>query len=357
MRYLLSLLLFLVALSSCRKEELFSDQSRHDLWLLHKGAKFPIVVEGNTRSKVFVILLHGGPGGSAQKINARFQTFTNVLEEDYAMVYYDQRNAGLAIGEWEESKLTIEQLVEDLEQVIALLQFRFGNDIQLFLAGHSWGGYLGTSFLLESEQASVLKAWININGLTHRNLNQYHVLDRIQSIGEEQIASQINSTAWENILDLVQKERDKSIVQYDVETEGLVFDLIRLAENQISRDGALFKNQANAAFSSIFSDNYDPFRLLINGNENRESGLRIQSYNFDEIIDANLESITIPSLNIYGYYDVRTPIQQAEYFMDNISTIEEDKSLVILDRSGHTSFGNEPLQVAEAMKKWIEKYR
>ena len=346
---------FIVASSSCQKEELFSDQSRHDLWLLHEGGNFPVVVEGNTHSKVFVIFLHGGPGGSAQQINARFEAFTDLLEADYAMVYYDQRNAGLSIGEWEESKLTIEQLVEDLEQVMSLLQVRFGNDIQLFLAGHSWGGYLGTSFLLESEQAAKIKAWININGLTHRNLNQHHALDRIQVIGEEQITSQVNSTTWENILNLVQEERDKSISQYDVDTEMLIFDLIDIAESQINRDGALFSNQTSALFPAIFSDNNDPFRLLINGNRTRN--LRTQSYAFDQKIDANLASITIPSLNIYGYYDVRTPVQQGAYFLDNISTTEEDKSLIVLERSGHTSIGNEPFKVAEEMKKWIEKYR
>ena len=69
------------------------------------------------------------------------------------------------------------------------------------------------------------------------------------------------------------------------------------------------------------------------------------------------DSITIPSLSIYGYYDVNTPLQQGEYFNNSIATQEEDKKLVILDKSGHTSMGNEPELVVNEMKVWIERYK
>ena len=77
MKYLISLSFLLLLASSCSKEDLFSEQSRADLWLFHEGAKLPIVVEGNTQSQVFVILLHGGPGGTAQSFNAESKAFLN----------------------------------------------------------------------------------------------------------------------------------------------------------------------------------------------------------------------------------------------------------------------------------------
>jgi len=356
MKYLVSVILFLLLISGCTKEELFSEQIRHDLWLIHEGAKLPIVVEGNTKSKVFVILLHGGPGGTSQDFNLYLKEFTDPLEDDYAMVYYDQRNSGIALGEWDEDKLTVEQYVEDLEMVISLLQHKFGGGIQLFLAGHSWGGYLGTSFLLKAENELMIKGWINIDGLIHRNMNQLHVLDRIDAIGLEQTNNSLNISDWQDILNKVEKERNKSITQYDVVTEKAIFDLLNLAEAQINRDRVLSNGNSNSSFFSIFQDNYDPFRILINGNH--EKKLRTQMYEeFDLTIDADLNSITIPSLSIYGYYDVNTPLQQGEYFNNSIATQEEDKKLVILDKSGHTSMGNEPALVVNEMKLWIEKYK
>lgn len=320
------------------------------------GAKMPIVVEGNTQSKIFILLLHGGPGGTAQIFNTYLKSFTDPLEDEYAMVYYDQRNSGIALGEWDEEKLTVEQYIDDLSKVIDLLQFKFGDDIQLFLAGHSWGGYLGTSFLLNTENQARIKGWINIDGLIHRNMNQFHVLDRIDSIGLEQINNATNVSAWEEILANVQEERNKSITQYDVVSEGEVFDLLHAAEIQINRDKVLSYKNSNSSFLSIYQDNYDLFRILINGN--REKKLRSQMYEeFDFLIDVNLVNITIPLLSIYGYYDVNTPLKQGEYFNKNISTSEEDKKLVVLGKSGHTSMGNEPESLVSEITTWIEKYK
>ncbi len=357
MKYLIAVsLLLLLLISGCSKEELFSEQSRHDLWLIHEDAKLPIVVEGNTLSKVFVILLHGGPGGSAQEFNASGKPFTDELEEDYAMVYYDQRNAGLSIGEWEEEKLTIEQHVEDLEKVIDLLRHHYSDDIQIFLTGHSWGGYLGSAFLLDTERQLKVKAWINIDGQIHRNRNILDILERIESIGAEQISNSVNATAWEAILDEVDLEKAKSITQYDVDAENNVFALIRAAERQIDRDGVL-EYRASSVTPSIYSDNYDPFRIVITNTGDRDISLRRQMYSFDAVMDTDLGNINLPSLSIYGYFDVNTPLHQGEYFIDKIGTLENDKALVILDKSGHSSMLNEPVALANEMKIWIEKYR
>ncbi|MEY4905942.1 MAG: hypothetical protein RLZZ292_3757, partial [Bacteroidota bacterium] len=45
---------------ACQKEEiLFSEQVKLDFWLDHKGSQMPITIEGNSNSKVFVLLIHG----------------------------------------------------------------------------------------------------------------------------------------------------------------------------------------------------------------------------------------------------------------------------------------------------------
>lgn len=347
-------LFLMLFMCGCSQEELFVEEGRRDLWLIHEGAKLPIVVEGNTLSKTFVILLHGGPGSSAQEFNASTKAFTDPLEEEYALVYYDQRNAGLSLGDWNDEKLTIKQHVEDLEKVIELLNDQYGDDINLFLAGHSWGGYLGTRYLLNNDNQSKINAWINIDGLINRNINITNMMERIEEIAVEQIDDNINISAWQNILEQVETERAKSITQYDVDTENNVFDLQRLAIPQIDRDKVLSYN-TNSVTSSIYSDNYDPFRILINGD--RDDELITQIYNYDNTIDTSLANLNIPSLSIYGYYDVTTPYKQGEYFNSKISTAQTDKALIIFNRSGHSVMNNEPVPLADEMIDWIEKYR
>ncbi len=352
MRYL-SFLFILFTCFSCSKDELFGDQVRHDLWLLHSGADIPIVVEGNTNSEVFVILLHGGPGGSAQDFNAGSKPFTDVLEKDYAMVYYDQRNSGLARGVWDEDKLTIEQHVEDLNEVIELILARYGLDVKIMLAGHSWGGYLGTAYLLSKSRADKVKTFINIDGLTHRNLRNRHSLAKIAEIGEAQIADGTNVEKWTNLLEEVQTERDKNITQYDRESENPVFRLNRLAVPIMDED-KLVQYNFSSETASVFRDNYDPFLIITN---DRKGTLLEQMYDFDRTIDETLSEVTLPILSLYGKYDTNTSVQQGIYLHSKIGTDASDQELVILNNSGHSSMNNEPILLAEEMKSWIEKYR
>lgn len=345
-------LILIIGFISCGGEELFSDQARHDYWLLHNGADLPVIVEGNTNSKVFLILLHGGPGGSAQEFNASTKTFTDALEEDLAMVYYDQRNSGHARGEWEEEKLTIEQHVEDLDKVIDLIHHKYGADIKIFLAGHSWGGFLGTAYILEASRAARVEAWININGSIHRQLRNRHNLERIITIADQQLAANTNIENWTSIKTEVQSELDKNLI-YDAETERVPNGLKSRAEVYINQDG-LTINKANPVTESIYQDNYDPFLILVN---DRKGTLIQQLYDFDQKLELELLLVDLPVLSIYGKYDVTTAPQQGQYLIDQIATPDADKKFVLLNQSGHSTMNNEPTLLAEEIKGFLEKYK
>jgi len=53
--------------------------------LTRNGADMPVYTFGNVQSKVFVITLHGGPGGEG--LTFRNNDWNIKLEEKYAMVY------------------------------------------------------------------------------------------------------------------------------------------------------------------------------------------------------------------------------------------------------------------------------
>lgn len=347
-------ILFLLLASACQKEVLFGDDTRINLWLYHNGAEMPVVVEGNTNSKIFICLLHGGPGSTAQTFNTYFTPFTDALEEDYAMVYWDQRNSGLARGEWDTSKITIAQHTEDLDQVIDLLQHKFGTDIRVFLAGHSWGAYLGQAYLLEANRQAKIKAWININGLCHRNQDMKDALIKIPMIANEQIGLNQSVEDWTRLLEEVQFETDKNVQTYDSFTENFVFSLIRKAE-KIMLDDQLLPVVQGSSFNASYRDNTHPF--ILNANKRTLNLLIPEMYDFDNQFDQELSTINLPSLFLYGHFDVRTPSSQADYVLQNIATPDADKQLVILPESGHSSVGNEPLKLASEIRNWVERYK
>ncbi|MFT5385280.1 MAG: pimeloyl-ACP methyl ester carboxylesterase [Saprospiraceae bacterium] len=345
---------FFILIASCAEESLFGEETSLHFWLKHKGADMPVVIEGNTNSKIFILLLHGGPGGSAQKFNNNLTPFSDILEEDYAMVYWDQRNAGISRGEWDSSKITLAQHTEDLDQVIELLKFKFGDEIIMFLAGHSWGGYLSQAYLLEPNQQNKIRGWISIDGLCNRNQNIRDALQRIPEIANEQIALDNAKEEWSDILEFTLIEAAKNIQNYDKNLESNVFSLIRSSEEIIAETN-LLEYKAGSNFKATFKNNLHPFIFSVN---NRTLNLLIpQIYDFDIFIADNLVNINIPSLFIYGKYDVRTPYFQAEYAMERISTDPTDKQLIIFPFSDHSSPANEPVGIAEEIKLFVEKYK
>jgi proline iminopeptidase len=93
--------------------------------------------------KPAIILLHGGPGISE---SALFRHYDAALEQNFLMVYWDQRGAGRSYhAEIPRESMTIDRFERDLDEVVDLVRRRFGKDKAILLA-HSWGTVLGTIY-------------------------------------------------------------------------------------------------------------------------------------------------------------------------------------------------------------------
>ena len=128
----LALILLTVFATSCTKENIgFSDDLS---FIRNKGADMPVWVRGNTASGVFVILNHGGPGSSglfevymeAQPGdgNIDHESPLKILEESFAMVYWDQRFSGNSQGNANPDEATTDDFADDLDLVIDVLKER-----------------------------------------------------------------------------------------------------------------------------------------------------------------------------------------------------------------------------------------
>ena len=87
-----------------------------------------------------VILLHGGPGASEA---ALFRHFNSELENEFLMVYWEQRGTGRSYrSSIPPESMTIDQFVRDLDEVVELVRNRY-NKHRVVLLGHSWGSAIG----------------------------------------------------------------------------------------------------------------------------------------------------------------------------------------------------------------------
>lgn len=84
-----------------------------------------------------LIVLHGGPGGDFRSLQG-----LDILSDQYRIVYYDQRGAGLS-ERVDDERLTLDGHIMELDEVI---QFA-SPDASPVLIGHSWGAILATAYL------------------------------------------------------------------------------------------------------------------------------------------------------------------------------------------------------------------
>jgi pimeloyl-ACP methyl ester carboxylesterase len=133
--------------------------------LKNKEATMPVVVRGKMDSDILILFLHGGPGGTAmKKIGTRA---FNGLEEEFGVVYWDQRGATGSQGGTQKKYMNLNQFIEDLDVLIDKIRNLYPTS-QLFLMGHSWGGGFGTAYLTDPIRQSKIAGWIEVAG-AHNN--------------------------------------------------------------------------------------------------------------------------------------------------------------------------------------------
>ncbi|OFX61039.1 MAG: hypothetical protein A2046_15840 [Bacteroidetes bacterium GWA2_30_7] len=334
MKYLTIIILIILFISSCKKED--TENLQDFFYLRNDGADLPVYVEGNALSNKFVIVLHGGPGGDAQIYNNFSKAFSDKLESNFAMVYYDQRGSGTSIGKFNGKLLSVEQHVEDLEKLIILLKSKYGQSIKLFLMGHSWGGTLGTAYLIKGNNQNNISGWIEVDGAHNFACNK-EVYYALKDISLQQLKSSNYSNEWKEIYNYC-KNIDTTITFADTTIARLNkygFEV----EKYLNADGLIIFDtplEISSVLNHLYTSGYSPITAKIN--------LRITSIKmFDEVKNLNLSDqlykIKIPTIFLWGKYDFVIPVAVGYDGFNKIGAT--DKQFVLLEKSGHSSMFNE----------------
>ncbi len=328
------LILVLVILISCNKEEISSGNSISDLFFLeNQGAKMPVLVEGNIDSKVILIFLHGGPGGTGIGFN-NDANISRIIESKYAIAYHDQRAAGISQGSTT-VKLALDQYADDVKKLILVLRKRYGNETKIFLLSHSWGGMIAPAFLTNGTNQSMVSGWINLAGSHNYQLNDELTREYLLSYGKDQIAKGIHVPEWTPIVDFA----EKNIPNYDYEISKQYNSYGSSVESYIGEiqqtdDGGgilgLF-TEKKKAFSTFWTTSNSGASYLLNLPKDL-----LQKANYSD----KLNVITLPVLSITGKYDFTVPKGLAEEVTAKISS--KKKKLIILQKSGHILMDHEP---------------
>ena len=336
--------LFVLAMLSCSKESDDLNDLHKTIYVRHKNADMPAYIHGNASEKVFLIILHGGPGGDG--LLYRANTIRSEIENNNAVVYFDQRGSGNAQGNYAKEDVSIDLMAEDVLALAKVIKAKYGEDSKLFLMGHSWGGTLSIASLLKSQEDFL--AWIDVSG-PHDPKGMYDKYKIVlKEMADAQIALGNHVDYWQTILDLVKS----------VGSNFSLDDFYRLnasaheAEKKLADDMVI-----NDAITDYPDDAPSQNILTLLWNKNQIS----------EIIDVNnglwekvsftdrLTEITIPSLVLWGKYDLVVPTVYAQEAFDNLGAA--DKELVIFDKSAHSPMFMEPKLFSDKVIEFINDHK
>jgi len=310
--------------TGCQKEKIsFSDNASDVFYVENEGAAMRVLVQGNTASKTFILIIHGGPGAGAFFYDTKF--ITQNIGDKYALVYWDQRNAGASQGDNNGGNLHLNVMVNDLKKVITVLKFRYGEDMSLFLLGHSFGGMIAADFVTSSDNQYMIKGLINVDGSHNYPLNDTLTREKLLSVGQYEVSQNRNIDKWTPILNYCEAHKGNFSFEESQQLEIYSTD----AENYI--DSIKHINIVSQVLRYMISDKYPLTAMLTNliysedSNFNKE--LAVTQFS------TSLSKVTIPVLLLWGKYDFTCPVALGEDFFNRISST--DKSMVISSKSGH----------------------
>lgn len=325
MKNLLYMIFFLTASTlSCQKENIsFSTGTADVFYVSNAGSSMRVLVEGNTASKLYVLVIHGGPGASSYIYNTAY--ISNNLEDKCAMVYWDQRNSGGSQGNANGSSLNLARIVGDLKKVILVLKYRYGEDIKIYLLGHSFGGMISAAFLTTPGYQEMVAGYINVDASHDYPVNDSLTRLALMKTGFYEISKGKRITKWGRIIKYCTSHSANFTLEESQKLESYASE----AENLI--DSVKYVDIASRILRSAVDDKTPVSSILVNlvYSEDSEFNKELLTTRYS----GQLGMITIPVLVLWGKYDFVCPLSLGMDFYSRISSA--DKRLVVSPVSGH----------------------
>jgi pimeloyl-ACP methyl ester carboxylesterase len=340
------LLLGLILIAGCQKEKItFSEDSSEVFYVENAGAAMRVLVQGNTESKTFILIIHGGPGAGAFFYDTKY--ITRNIGDKYALVYWDQRNAGASQGNSNGGRLHLDQMVDDLIKVIKTLKFRYGNDISLFLLGHSFGGLIAADFITGTDNQNLIKGLINVDGSHNYPLNDTLTREMLLSVGQHEVSLRKNPDKWQPIIDYCLAHKGNFSFEESQQLETYASD----AENYI--DSVRPVNILSKVLEYAITDKYPLTAMLSNRLYSEDSDFNKELAVSE--FSSSLYKVTVPVIVLWGKYDFTCPPALGEDFFDRVSST--DKRMVISPISGHNMILQDKKLFCDEINAFVAAHR
>jgi len=336
----------LLLLPGCQKEKItISENVSEAFYVENAGASMRVLVQGNTASKTFILFIHGGPGVSSYFYDTKY--ISQNIGDKYAIVYWDQRNAGASQGTSNGGNLHLDQMVEDLKKVIEVLKFRYGQDMSLFLLGHSFGGLIAADFITRPGYQNMIKGLIDVDGSHNYPLNDTLTRQALLTERNYQVLQKRNVDEWQPIISYCNTHQGNFSLEESQQLETYATE----AENYI--DSIKHINIVNLVLKYTIPDKIPLTAILCNLLYSEDSNFNKELAKAQ--FSSSLYKVTIPVLVLWGKYDFTCPTALGEDFYNRISST--DKLMVISPISGHNMMLQNKKLFCDEVSTFVQKYR
>ena len=329
-------------------------------WIERKNARMPVWVRGNIDTGIFIVFNHGGPGscGTAESLfevtpaNGQFDHTSplQALENDYAVVYWDQRHSGMSSGNADPNDSQIEDFGEDLSLVIRELRARYHVQ-HLFLIGQSWGHTVALSYLTliddwTSNQAGV-DGYILYKGNNEQDAAYQAARPRIIQFANQEIAAGRDIAYWKDAIQFYE-QRPHPIDAADFSAIDEYAD--RAMQVSYPLQARIWASLKASIFSPL-----NGWALYFNNKKTNQAEAFLKRITTDTSMRQTLPRLSIPVLLIFGAKDLKAPVEVGQSIYQGFSTPESQKTLLILPNSRHGAEGNDVLLMQTTIKDFIDQ--
>jgi pimeloyl-ACP methyl ester carboxylesterase len=330
---------------SCQKEKISNGANIKDHFFLQsEGVSMPIHVFGNMTSNKILFIIHGGPGDFA--LGYRNDEVANTVEREFAVVYWDQRFAGGSQGNSGSSDINL--FKSDLKKVVQLVKSRYGNDKQLYIFGHSWGGFLTPYFLEEGTNQELFKGWIQVDGAHNYYKNDSLTKEMLLYYGNREITANKNKDKWQTIVDYCNAHAYNESFDVAVTLNSYAGKAESYLDEVINKRGSIVNQLLQ------FGENNMPITSAVSNVYNSTFIKKIDRQAYSVPISENLYKLKLPTLLLWGKYDFVCPPGLIKDIRNNISSTDITEK--IFENSGHSPMANEGTAFWRAVVDWVKTH-
>lgn len=279
-----------------------------------------VSIRGHDTLNPVLLFIHGGPGMPMMFLS---HTFQRPLEEHFVCVQWDQRGAGKSFHLGAAAAgLSVRRLLDDLFELVGVLNTWFGKQ-KIYLAGHSFGSYLG--MLAVREHPELFEVYIGIG----------------QVVDDERA--------------LAHQDRFIRREAAELGVPEAVADLGR--DGPAAHEKWLFRFRAELHASKsympfikagILSPEYGLFDILKVAKGSAFSSEHMRYDVIDGPLMDNVREVAVPVYFLMGQYDQVTPLSLVEEYSEALAA--PHKQIILFRRSAHFPFFEEPGSFALALK-------